>query len=268
MTISRKNTNLTKTARESGNSSQEQPEMTKNVSIKNVSIKNVSIKNVSIKSVKKDSPFQYLVLITNLKDCKLIINTSLLTVSFPNVWKIAQVTPILKDGDHETPNNNRPISLLPVLSKVCERVAHNQFTAYLLSRNRLNSKQSGNKELHSTETSVIQTTDMILSAIDKKQLSAIVLLDMSKAFDSINHELLLAKLQDVGASPTVIQWFRSYLSFRYQVVRINIAISDRLQVVLCKRPAISTRILLHLMLCRRHETSDVLSTSGPAKCCN
>ena len=72
---------------------------------------------------------------------------------------------------------------------------------------------------------------MILTVIDKKQLSAIVLLDMSKAFDSINHELLLAKLQDVGASPTVIQWFRSYLSFRYQVVRINTTISDRLQVV-------------------------------------
>ena len=68
-----------------------------------------------------------------------IINTSQLTSSFPNVWKIAQVTPILQSGDHETPNNNRPpISLLPVLSKVCERVVHDQLTDYLLSRNRLN----------------------------------------------------------------------------------------------------------------------------------
>ena len=60
---------------------------------------------------------------------------------------------------------------------------------------------------HSTETSVIQTTDVILSAIDKKHLTAVVLLDMSKAFDSIDHNLLLVKFEDVGASPLAIQWF-------------------------------------------------------------
>jgi len=155
-----------------------------------------------------------------------IINTSLLSVCFPNVWKIAEVKPILKDGDHEIANNNRPISLLPILSKACERVAHDQFMEYLTSKNRLSTKQSGNKKSHSTETSVIQTTDMILGAIDKKQLTAVVLLDMSKAFDSINHNMLLVKLQDVGASPSAIQWFRSYLTSCYQVVTI-----DRLQVV-------------------------------------
>ena len=95
-----------------------------------------------------------------------IINTSLLTACFPNVWKIAEVKPIHKEGDHEIANNNRPISLLPILSKVCERVAHNQLMEYLTSKDRLSTKQSGNKEKHSTETSVIQT--MILSAIDKK----------------------------------------------------------------------------------------------------
>ena len=73
-----------------------------------------------------------------------------------------------KEGDDEVPNNNRPISLLPVLSKVCERVAHNQFSSYLLSRDHLSCKQSGNKQWHSTETSLIHTTDTILSAIDKK----------------------------------------------------------------------------------------------------
>ena len=78
---------------------------------------------------------------------------------------------------------------------------------------------------------MIQTTDMILNAIDKKQLTAVALLDMSKAFDSINHNMLLVKLQDVGASPSAIQWFRSYLTSRYQVVTIGTAVSDRLQVV-------------------------------------
>ena len=160
-----------------------------------------------------------------------IINTSLLSACFPNVWKIAEVKPILKDGDHEIANNNRPISLLPILSKACERVAHDQFMEYLTSRNRLSTKQSENKKSHSTKTSVIKTTDMILSAIDKKQLTAVVLLDMSKAFDSINHNMLLVKLQDVGASPLAIQWFRSYLTSCYQVVTIGTAVSDRLQVI-------------------------------------
>ena len=159
------------------------------------------------------------------------INTSLLSACFPNVWKIAEVKPILKDGNHEIANNNRSISLLPILSKACERVAHDQFMEYLTLKNRLSSKQSGNKKSHSTETSVIQTTNMILSAINKKQLTAVVLLDMSKAFDSINHNMLLVKLQDVGASPSAIKWFRSYLTSRHQVVTIGTAVSDRLQVI-------------------------------------
>ena len=159
-----------------------------------------------------------------------IINTSLLTACFPNAWKIAEVKPIPKEGDHEIANNNRPISRLPILSKVCERVAHNQFMEYLTSKGRLSTKQSGNKEKHSTETSVIQTTDMILSAIDKKYSTAVVLLDMSKAFDSIDHNLLLVKLQDVGTSLLALQWFRSYLTARYQVVTIGTASSERLHV--------------------------------------
>ena len=73
-----------------------------------------------------------------------IINASFTTNTFPDAWKLAEVTPVLKSGDHEVPNNKRPISLLPVLSKVCERAAFNQFTAYLVSKERLTSKQSGN----------------------------------------------------------------------------------------------------------------------------
>ena len=111
-----------------------------------------------------------------------IINATFESAIFPNMWKIAVVTPTPKEGDDEVPNNNRPISLLPVLSKVCERVAHNQFSSYLLSRDHLSCKQSGNKQWHSTETSLIHTTDTILSAIDKKKLTAVVLLDMSTPF--------------------------------------------------------------------------------------
>ena len=160
-----------------------------------------------------------------------IVNCSLVTSTFPTAWKISEVIPIPKDGDHEQANNNRLISLLPVLSKICERVAHNQFTSYLLQKERLTKYQSGNKKWHSAETSVIQTTDAILNAMDKKKLTAVVFLDMSKAFDSIDHEILISKLQDVGASASTIEWFRSYLIDRKQVVKIHSATSEPLSVV-------------------------------------
>ena len=104
------------------------------------------------------------------------INATFEFDTFVLAWKTAEVTPIPKVGEHDIPNTNRPISLLPVVSRVCERAAHDQFTSYLLSRGRLSSKQSGNKQWHSTETSVIQTTDEILKTIDEKKLTAVVLL--------------------------------------------------------------------------------------------
>ena len=160
-----------------------------------------------------------------------LINASLTRGIFPRSWKLVVVSPILKDGNHEEPNNNRPISLLPILSKVCERVGLNQITPYLMSNERLSTRQSGNKKSHSTETSLIRTTDAILNAIDEKKTTAVVLLDMSKAFDTINHGILLNKLLDIGSSPSCVAWFTSYLSDRRQVVRINSELSDPLPVV-------------------------------------
>ena len=160
-----------------------------------------------------------------------IINNSFTNNIFPIAWKIAEVIPIHKDGDHEQPNNNRPISLLPVLSKICERIALNQLTSYLTINRRLSAHQSGNKAWHSTETSLINSIDSILKAIDQKKVTAVILLDMSKAFDRINHEILLAKLKHVGVSSLCLSWFKSYLSERYQTVRINSTLSDKSPVV-------------------------------------
>ena len=99
-----------------------------------------------------------------------------------------------------------------------------------MSRNRLSSHQGGNKSLLSTETLNIYTTDLILEAMDKEEISALVLLDLSKAFDSICHQKLLQKLSSVGASPAVVQWFRRYLSDRTQSVRIDSALLDPLPI--------------------------------------
>jgi hypothetical protein len=85
-------------------------------------------------------------------------------------WKKAELIPIHKEGDHEVSSNNRPISLLVVQSKVCERLALERFSGYLTSNSRLSSHQSGNKKLHSTETLNVFITDTILKAMDKKKL--------------------------------------------------------------------------------------------------
>lgn len=87
-----------------------------------------------------------------------------------------------------------PVSLLPAISKICERVALNQLTDILTSKKLLSNHQSGNKKLHSTEILNILITNTVLDAMDHKQLTTLVQLDLSKAFDSIEHSLLLAKL--------------------------------------------------------------------------
>ena len=159
-----------------------------------------------------------------------IINASLSSSTFPGIWKTAEITPIPKQGNHKLPNNNRPILLLPALSKVCERVANNQFVTYLTTKKRLTTKQNGSKKWHSTETSLLHMTDPFLKGIDNNKLTACVLLDMSTAFDSVDQQILLRKLQDVGTSTSVLQWLNSYLTNRYQVVRIHSTVSDPIPI--------------------------------------
>ncbi|KXJ08106.1 RNA-directed DNA polymerase from mobile element jockey [Exaiptasia diaphana] len=110
-----------------------------------------------------------------------IINSSIITSTFPDNWKEAEVIPILKDGDHEIAANNRPLSLLCIASKICEKVVHKQLNSYLFENDLLTSHQSGNKKAHFTETLNVHLTDLKLEAMDKKKLTALVLLDLSKA---------------------------------------------------------------------------------------
>ena len=147
-----------------------------------------------------------------------IINTSLLTSVFPSNWKKAEVIALLKDEDHEVLNNNRPVSLLTAFSKICERVVLNQLTDYLVRHKRLSKHQSGNKRFHSTETLNIFITEAILESMDN--LTTLLLLNLSKAFDSIEHNTLLQKLRLIGVSKTVLEWFESYLSDHRQFVRL------------------------------------------------
>ncbi|CAB4022194.1 Hypothetical predicted protein, partial [Paramuricea clavata] len=157
-----------------------------------------------------------------------LINYSFSSCEFAQVWKRAEVTPCIKSGDPDEPTNTRPISLLPIISKVVERSAHVQFTEYLDSNGKIAQFQSGNRKIHSTETGLLYFTDEILKNMDMKQVSVVVLLDMSKAFDSIRHDLMLSKLRKVGAGDSAITWFESYLSRRTQTVKIQDTLSTSL----------------------------------------
>ena len=155
-----------------------------------------------------------------------MINRSLQTSVFPLAWKILEVTPLLKEGDHKVPaNKNRPLSLLPAISKICERVALNQLTSYMNEKKFLSKHQSGNKKLYSWETLGVFMTDKVFKAMDSKELTVIIL-DFSKVFDSIDHRKLSTKLKALGLSLGALEWFQSYLTGRTQQVKIGSVVSE------------------------------------------
>ena len=153
-----------------------------------------------------------------------IVNSSLSTGAVPPAFKLAAVTPILKKPglDPDVPNNYRPISNLPFLSKVLERVVATQLKSHLNSNDLYEPFQSGFRSKHSTETALLKITNDILLSADSGHLSILLLLDLSAAFDTINHSILLNRLQySIGITGTALSWFRSYLSDRQQYISIN-----------------------------------------------
>ena len=128
--------------------------------------------------VLKESLPTILSAITNL------VNTSFTSNTFAQVWKLAEVIPLVKSGDADEPSNTRPRSLLPIMSKVCERAAHSQFVSFFDQNEKISKQQNGNRKFHSTETALLYFTDEILKNMDDKNVSVIILLDMSKAFES------------------------------------------------------------------------------------
>ena len=140
-----------------------------------------------------------------------------------------EVVPHLKEGDHEVPHNNRPISLLPVLSKVAEIFVLQHYTSFQSDKNRLTKHQSGNKRYHSTETLSFLVTDHLFNAIDEMKVTAMVLIDLSKAFDSICHSILLNRLQTLGTSRNIYEC-STLVPKRKQTTRVGISTSSPLTV--------------------------------------
>ena len=159
-----------------------------------------------------------------------ILNLSLSTGIFPTPWKEAKVLPLHKGGDMNDTNNYRPISILPVLSKIIERAVHEHVYSYLSSHNILNVHQSGFRPSHSTDTALIDMVDDWLTNINAGKLTGVAFIDLRKAFDTVNYDILLKKLCNIGASYNTIKWFKSYLTERKQRVSFNGVVSGSSQL--------------------------------------
>ena len=155
-----------------------------------------------------------------------IINASLSQASIPADWKAARVIPLYKAGKANQVGNYRPISVLPVISKLVERAVQVQLGKHLSDHNILSPFQCGFRKAHSTETAAISLTDTIRRNIDQGLLTGAVFIDLSKAFDTVDHALLLQKLRHYGIENLELKWFEDYLTNRMQVVDYQNAMSD------------------------------------------
>ena len=140
------------------------------------------------------------------------INLSITESTFPTMWKQAKVIPLLKKGDPLTPKNYRPVALLPIFSKILERVVYNQLVQYLDSEGIIHPNHHGSRPGHSTATALIQMYDRWVEEVDDGNMVGVMMVDLSAAFDMVDHGILLEKLRLYGLEETALSWTTSYLS--------------------------------------------------------
>ena len=140
---------------------------------------------------------------------------------FPSEWKYTIVTPIPKDGDLFQCTNYRPISLLPLPGKILEHTIHARINIFCDINNIINENQGGFRKNHSTISTVANFTNDIYSSINKKQYSIATFIDFSKAFDTVNHNILFLKLQKLGIKGNVLKLLQNYLTNRKQKTIVN-----------------------------------------------
>ena len=212
-----------------------------------------------------------------------ITNLSLSTGVFPQNMKIARVIPIFKKGDRTLFNNYRPISILPAFSKIVEKIVATKLIKFLESTKQLYKHQYGFRPRHSTIHPVIHLMNQIAEENDKptKNITMASFLDLSKAFDTISHKILLHKLNNMGIRGVVNSWFRSYLNNRLQYMEI-LKHKSSLENVVCGVPqgSILGPILFIIyindihnstllkVLCFADDTTCSFSTSNPINLCN
>jgi hypothetical protein len=159
-----------------------------------------------------------------------IISLSITSREFPGYWKRAKVIPLRKKDDLLNPKNYRPVAILPIFSKVLERVIFNQIIKYLCENKLLHPNHHAYRASHNTTTALIQMYDVWLKSLEAGELAGVCFLDMSAAFDIVNHSLLLKKLELYGFDSNVVVWISSYLADRTQCVNIDGCLSPLLPV--------------------------------------
>jgi len=143
-------------------------------------------------------------------------NQSIRSGIFPQEWKCAKVIALFKEGNHSDLNIYRPISIVPIVAKVFERIIYDQVYGYLTENNLISSQQTGFRSLHSTVTALLEATNNWAFNIDSGSVNAVVFLDLKKAFDTVDHSILLSKSFEYGIRGIAYEWFRSYLDNRNQ----------------------------------------------------
>ena len=172
----------------------------------------------------KAAPYGMAVILTKL------INMSILTCTFPDLWKTAIVTPVQKSKLNNFLSNFRPISVLPVVSKILERLAFDAMVGHLLKYELLSTKQSGFRPGNSTQDVLLCVTDLWLKAIDDGKYVGAVFLDLAKAFNCVDHEILLKKLTCYGVRGDALRWMQSFLYGRFQRVSLHRTLSAKGEV--------------------------------------
>ena len=155
-----------------------------------------------------------------------ICNLSIKYSTFPTDCQIAKLKPLFKKGSTTLPKNYRPISLLPLISKIFEKVIHNQTQAFLDENKIIYKFQSGFRKNFSTDSCLSYLNNKIVTGFESGQYTGMILIDLQKAFDTIDHEILINKMEFLGFSKNVILWFKSYLSNRIFKVNLNKTFSE------------------------------------------
>ena len=150
-----------------------------------------------------------------------ILNLSLIQGVFPDELKIAKIVPIYKSENNQIINNYRPVSVLPIFSKLFERVMYSRLFSFVNKHNILYKYQFGFREKHGTNLAMITLVEKILNEMDQGNIVLGLYLDLRKAFDTVNHTILLNKLNKYGVRDISLKWFHSFLSNRKQFVSYN-----------------------------------------------